>query len=82
MSKILGCVLKRGSEIVWSTDGWQSDKESEAAAFLNAAGIGTELNTVRPNAYQEELERASDLVHGDRVVCFVEKSPSIPDQVY
>ena len=82
-NKELGVVKKGSSKIVWTTDGWYSEEDRQAAAFLNAAGIGTEgVSSISPTAYSDILIQAMNLIHGDGFKCFVKSSSQPVGTVY
>ena len=72
--RTLGVVTKDGNEVEWTTEGWKSKDWESAAEFLNAAGIGSDINPIVPGEYDRILNLAATKLNADSYVSSVEKS--------
>lgn len=76
--------VTRGDDVYsWTSSGWKSDTDPDTARFLQVAGIGINgVNSALPGAFEEALEQACKLIHGDKWECLVPKSTQPSGTVY
>lgn len=73
----LGRVYSDDVDLLWTSDGWTSDRNPEEAELLTGGGYGKRLETCFPNAHQEVLEKVASFFEGAKWECFLEHD-SVP----